>query len=138
MRPFLVLFGLLGLWPVVGCDDDGGKRPVGAVCAASGQCESGICGGGTCLDPAGDADSDGLINQIEAALGTNPVESDSDGDGTADLAEVGSVDSPVDSDGDGKIDDWLLVFGAGYGYHAWDDDYDGKPDRQGPTAVRAF
>jgi hypothetical protein len=78
---------------------------LGASCVAPTQCVSGICGGGTCLDPAVDTDSDGLLNGVEAALGTDPVVKDSDGDGTDDGDEVGdNVNAGVDSDGDGKID----------------------------------
>jgi hypothetical protein len=51
-----------------------------------------------------DSDGDGLLDNSETALGTNPNDSDSDGDGTSDGAEVGpNPASPVDSDGDGVI-----------------------------------
>jgi hypothetical protein len=49
---------------------DGGKRPLGASCGDSTECESGLCLEGTCVDPNGDEDGDGLTNGIEAALGT--------------------------------------------------------------------
>ncbi|MFT7581078.1 MAG: hypothetical protein ACI9MR_002752 [Myxococcota bacterium] len=89
-----------------GCDSDSGSpRPNGATCGLSSQCESGICGGGTCLDPAVDTDADGLLNGVEAALGTDPTQMDSDGDGKLDLAEVGDmIASPIDIDGDGQPD----------------------------------
>ena len=51
-----------------------------------------------------DSDGDGLLDNSETALGTNPNDSDSDNDGTSDGAEVGpNPASPVDSDGDGVI-----------------------------------
>lgn len=51
-----------------------------------------------------DSDGDGLLDNQEATLGTNPNDADTDGDGTADGAEVGpNVNSPVDTDGDGAI-----------------------------------
>jgi hypothetical protein len=53
---------------------------------------------------ADDADLDGLSDDDERALGTDPEDPDSDGDGLADGVEVGSVAAPTDSDGDGTID----------------------------------
>src|SRR5688572_3364389 len=51
-----------------------------------------------------DSDGDGLLDDDEATLGTNPNDSDSDNDGANDGAEVGSnPSSPVDTDGDGVI-----------------------------------
>lgn len=88
---------------LTGCGDDA-RRPVGASCVAAAQCETNICGGGACLEPAGDLDGDGLINAIEAALGTDPANPDTDGDGVDDLEEVGDPASPNDADEDGKID----------------------------------
>jgi len=57
-----------------------------------------------CLNPEADEDTDGIINRIEAALGTNPGLADSDGDGRPDAAEIGDVANATDTDGDGKID----------------------------------
>ena len=96
------------LWATVtvgvgGCGDDA-KRPIGANCTSHEECQSGVCGGGVCLDPDGDEDLDGLINKIEASLATNPVVADTDADGEADAVEVGALGAPVDTDGDGKID----------------------------------
>jgi hypothetical protein len=52
-----------------------------------------------------DTDGDGLTDDQEATLGTNPNDSDSDDDGANDGAEVGpNSGSPIDSDGDGTID----------------------------------
>lgn len=97
LAPTLLLLGLLA------CGDDA-KRPLGAMCTSHEECQSGVCGGGVCLDPDGDEDLDGLINRMEASLLTNPVEADTDGDGKDDAAEVGTSGSATDSDGDGKID----------------------------------
>ncbi len=93
------------LWLAVGsCDSGGGKRPLGAVCSTHAECASGVCGNSVCLDPAGDADEDTLLNLVEAQLKTNPTNPDSDGDGVGDEVEVGDVQAPLDTDGDGKID----------------------------------
>lgn len=87
------------------CADDGPKRAIGASCVSDGQCDSGICAGNTCLDPAADSDGDGLINRIEAALNMDPLSTDSDGDGKPDFEEVeGTPASAPDTDGDGKVD----------------------------------
>ncbi|MCA9517965.1 MAG: hypothetical protein KC635_23660 [Myxococcales bacterium] len=108
------------------CGDGQKKRAIGAACDVSSQCQSGICGGGQCLDPEVDTDGDGLVNRVEAALGTDPVASDSDGDGVTDGSEVGAdVAHALDSDGDGKID----------AIESATDDCDGDdvPDQDDPT-----
>jgi len=51
-----------------------------------------------------DLDGDGLANDDERTLGTDPTQTDSDGDGIADAVEIGSVATPTDTDGDGTID----------------------------------
>jgi uncharacterized oligopeptide transporter (OPT) family protein len=57
-------------------------------------------------DAAGDADGDGLTNEIEAALGSNPRAVDSDGDGLTDAMELSSATaSPANNDGDLWWDD---------------------------------
>jgi len=60
--------------------------------------------GWRCLDD----DGDGLVNSLEATLGTNPALADSDGDGLVDGADgivpVGAVVGGVDSNGDGFAD----------------------------------
>jgi len=86
------------------CEDDPPRLPIGSTCNANAQCEQGVCGGNQCLDPEIDSDGDGLINWLEAALGTDPTNADTDGDGKPDFAEVGDPDNPTDTDGDGKID----------------------------------
>lgn len=87
------------------CTDDASKRPLGASCTDNVECEAGVCGGGICLDPDLDTDLDGLVNHLEAALGTDPVVSDSDGDGVLDGVEIGGdLAHPLDTDRDGRID----------------------------------
>jgi hypothetical protein len=81
------------------CGGDGAKS--NQVCPPDTPCESGVCYGSQCLDPAGDPDSDGLINEVEIAIGTDPFDADSDHDGLPDGAEVGADPlSPLDSDAD--------------------------------------
>lgn len=103
MRASFILSFTLPVLVATGCPDEG-KRPIGANCTSHEECQSGVCGGGVCLDPDGDEDLDGLVNKIEASLATNPVIGDTDADGKADADEVGALEAPTDSDGDGKID----------------------------------
>ncbi len=63
-----------------------------------------------------DIDNDGLANDIEEALGSEPYLKDTDGDGIADKDEVHDVMNPRDSDQDGRLDVVDL-----------DDDNDGIP-----------
>lgn len=55
-----------------------------------------------------DSDRDGLLDSLEAQLGTNPLLADTDGDGLADggdgLVPVGAIAGGVDSNGDGFAD----------------------------------
>ncbi len=52
-----------------------------------------------------DSDLDGLLDGVEASLGTNPNEQDTDGDGINDGVEVGSdINNPLNEDGDEFID----------------------------------
>ncbi|OLZ42512.1 hypothetical protein A6E15_16770 [Natrinema saccharevitans] len=58
-------------------------------------------------DPAADRDGDGLSNEEEISLGTNPRYSDTDGDGLTDLEEVREYDTDprsADTDDDGLSD----------------------------------
>ena len=91
-----------------------------------------------------DSDGDGLTDNQEVLIGTDPNNPDTDGDGINDKAEVGSnVNSPRDTDGDGKIDaldtdddnDGLLTKYENYngGTPVDDDtDKDGIPDYLDP------
>lgn len=89
---------------VAACDGDG-KRPLGASCDSDQECASGLCVDNRCLDPMGDEDGDGVLNQVELQLATDPFDPDSDGDGALDGAEVGPDPSaPPDTDGDGLSD----------------------------------
>ena len=92
---------------VAGCGDAEKRRVNGDLCEASSQCQSGLCHSSVCLNPAGDDDQDGLINEIEFALGTDALSADSDGDGLDDGEEVGAATSSLtapDEDQDGLID----------------------------------
>ena len=52
-----------------------------------------------------DVDGDGIPNDVETAIGTDPTNPDSDGDTIPDGVEVGDDQAnPPDSDGDGTID----------------------------------
>lgn len=51
-----------------------------------------------------DFDSDGISDEVELRIGTDPEDIDSEGDAIDDLTEVGNLDSPLDTDGDGIID----------------------------------
>ncbi|MDP6942820.1 MAG: hypothetical protein QF464_01615, partial [Myxococcota bacterium] len=108
-----------------GCGDDDVARSSGDSCAESQECQSNLCYGALCVDPADDDDGDGLTNEIEAQLGTNAQSADTDGDGRSDLAEVGNnIDDPPDEDGDETIDalESALVLSTVEGYSETDDD----------------
>ena len=52
-----------------------------------------------------DSDKDGLPDELEIHLGSEPVLSDTDGDGIDDGIEVGTnYHTPLDTDGDGRLD----------------------------------
>ena len=57
-----------------------------------------------CLDD----DKDGLVNSLEAQLGTDPLLADTDGDGLVDgndgFVVIGSIPGGVDTNGDGFVD----------------------------------
>jgi hypothetical protein len=103
-RARLALAALLAalIIPVAGCPEKA-KGRLGDSCGDDGECESGLCLEGVCLDPLGDEDADGLLNGREGQLGTNPFDRDTDGDGKSDLEEVPG-NEPLDTDGDGLID----------------------------------
>ena len=68
-----------------------------------------------------DQDGDGLTDNEEILVGTNPSDNDTDGDGVPDGIEVGSPNFPKDSDFDGTID--------GLESSTEDSDGDGSPDQ---------
>jgi hypothetical protein len=63
----------------------------------------------------GDSDQDGLSDQQEILLGTDPVNADTDGDGLLDGEEVlmhGTNPVAIDSDGDGSADGAEVALGS--------------------------
>jgi hypothetical protein len=90
--------------------------------------------------PDEDRDGDGLTNQMEAALGTNPCSNDTDGDGMPDGYEAAAVcldpvvaDANADPDLDGITN--LVEFGLGTDPCRADTDEDGMPDGYEAAAV---
>lgn len=82
----------------------------------------------TVLIPGGDADSDGLLNEIETQLGTNPTLPDTDADGRSDFEEVftwGTNPLKLDTDGDGMPDGWEILHGLNPRFNDAADDLDG-------------
>ena len=81
-----------------------------------------------------DSDGDGLTDQEEFALGTNPYKMDTDGDGFTDKEEVDKGFDPkrvedsmlVDLDGDGLIGEDEVKYGTSP--HRSDSDFDGYSD----------
>ncbi len=65
-------------------------------------------------DPAMDADNDGLTNQFEAMIGSNPTVADTDMDGLADgfEASIGSDALRMDTDLDGFTDGMEVQYGT--------------------------
>jgi len=51
----------------------------------------------TAYDGNGDADQDGVSNDLEYSAGTNPTAKDSDGDGVSDLAELQAGSDPLNA-----------------------------------------
>ena len=90
---FLLFLGLMLIF-----NECSGKRDIGDSCKTDDQCNSGMCVGLNCVDPWTDFDGDGLPNQEERLLHTNPASPDTDGDGRPDGREL------QDTDGDGVID----------------------------------
>jgi hypothetical protein len=74
---------------------------------------------GVCVTSTADTDMDGVPDDIERRIGTNPMNPDTDGDGIRDGDEIGmDVTRPRDTDGDMMID-----------ANDPDDDGDGVPTR---------
>jgi len=101
-RTFCACAALLLTLTFSACPDD---RKVIDSCSEGSACTGGfICHDGSCLDPDGDLDADGVTNGVEWSAGTLLDNPDSDGDGFDDGTEFGSVDVASDRDGDGKLD----------------------------------
>jgi thiol-disulfide isomerase/thioredoxin len=93
--------------------------------------------------PSADNDGDGLTNEEEAELGTDPDEADTDGDGLSDREETIVTTDPLvaDTDGDGYSDgdeiadgsnplnEWSHTYEGGYNFGT----RTGTPDATGPT-----
>ncbi len=84
--------------------DDGGLVPGSGADAGEGQ-DGGV---------EGDTDGDGLSDEREEELGTDPNNPDSDGDGLSDGDEVGRGTDPLDpdSDDDGILDGDEILLGT--------------------------
>jgi hypothetical protein len=78
--------------------------------------------------PEGDADSDGLTNERERELGTDPFNPDSNGDGIDDLTAVRSGLDPLDPDMDDDGVDNATERDGGTDPLAADSDGDGVDD----------
>jgi hypothetical protein len=65
-------------------------------------------------DPNADLDEDGLVNEVEGLIGTNPLLVDSDGDGLEDAQETWWSSDPLipDTDGDGLWDGLEAIIGT--------------------------
>ena len=83
-----------------------------------------------------DSDGDGLTDEEEAELGTNPIRADTDDDGLTDREEIEYGTDPVrsDSDGDGLPDGWELDNGL----HPLLPDADLDPDEDGLTNAEEY
>ncbi|HSR59930.1 MAG TPA: gliding motility-associated C-terminal domain-containing protein [Robiginitalea sp.] len=94
--------------------------------SAEGRCEDTAVVNITVNDCDVDTDGDGLLDGIEATLGTNPNLPDTDGDGIEDGVEVGpDTDNPLNEDGDEFID--------ALDSNTLDTDLDGVNDQQDPA-----
>lgn len=176
MRPSLVfLMTLVGCYPSAGLekdgaldggvdtagedwqDDSGGGADGGGGAADGG----GTGGGGEGDDGPADSDGDGLTDEQEEALGTDPLDPDTDGDGLSDGEEVtvygtdprnedsdfdgledgdevrvhGTDPTLADSDGGGVDDGVELLIDGTDARDATDDRSDDSEDGDGPTGV---
>ena len=110
-----------------------------AVYPAAPEIDDGIDNDCNGLAEDDDTDGDGLPDEDELELGTDPEDPDTDGDGIADGAEAGGdLDDPPDTDGDGTIDpldddddgDGIPTEDE-IGDYDWTDPLDGVPDTDG-------
>lgn len=87
-------------------------------------------------EEGGDSDSDGLSDEDEAALGTNPYSPDSDGDGLWDIDELDWGTDPLnfDTDEDGLLDGEEIDMGTDP--LAADSDGDGLNDGEDANPVQ--
>ena len=85
--------------------------------------------------PGGDADADGLTNEQELGLGTDPLNRDTNGDGVLDGAEVrsGLSATNLDMDADGVSNALELTRGT----DPFRADTDGDPQTTAPIASRS-
>jgi len=94
---------------------------------------------GTCV-PGNDRDADGITDDDETRIGTDPNNPDTDGDGIRDGDEVGDVNMPRDTDMDGMIDprdpdddnDTIPTRDERPNFMDRDTDMDGRPDHRDP------
>ncbi|MDR7254552.1 hypothetical protein J2X46_003545 [Nocardioides sp. BE266] len=116
----------LNLLPLQGNGVNVATVDVAPLSAAAGAPAGGI----TCAaDPVVDTDGDGLSDDQEAGLGTDPNDADSDDDGLRDGPEVNTYDTdPLDADtDDGGVNDGDEVQNG-------TDPSDGSDDQPGPAA----
>ncbi len=84
----------------------------------------------------GDDDADGLSNEVELRLGTDPQNPDTDNDGLLDGAETPAYADPLDDDtDDDRILDGTEVY-LGTKPDAVDSDGDGLPDADDPDPAK--
>ncbi len=90
-----------------GADPAAGSTPNSDATLENTWSDPVTCGSGGC-SPVADSDGDGITDDLEGTLGTDPQNPDSDGDGLTDLDETtppgGGPLAKVDTDGDGTID----------------------------------
>ncbi len=88
-------------------DVDGDGNPATAPTDTDGDGEPDYLDADDTGGPQGDVDGDGLTNEEEAELGTDPANADSDGDGVNDGSEVSASSDPLDNrsfdDADGDL-----------------------------------
>jgi thiol-disulfide isomerase/thioredoxin len=95
MRPSILSLSLLGACVAGSGDDKCVESDTATSCSEDGADEGS-------LDP----DEDGLTNDEEEALGTDPDNADSDGDGYSDGAEVAAGSDPTDPESKIYTGDW--------------------------------